>query len=86
LHQYSLFGNGELNAAYSDAASVRAMRVALFREQVGADTADLDGTDALLLFRRIANDNRSRHDRNDPSWQGMALSLDGATYGLTPQF
>ncbi|HET7230206.1 MAG TPA: phosphatidylserine/phosphatidylglycerophosphate/cardiolipin synthase family protein [Longimicrobium sp.] len=86
LHHHSLFGNGELNVACSDPASVRAMRIALFKEHLGVDTAELDGADALLLFRRIARDNRGRHDRNDPHWQGMAFSLDVATYGVTPQF
>jgi cardiolipin synthase len=86
LHQYSLFGNGELNATYSDAASVRALRVALFGEHVGTDTTGLDDVNALLLFRRIASDNRSRHERNDARWQGMAFSMDVSSYGLTPQF
>ena len=86
LHHHSLFGNGELNAGCSDSTSVRAMRIALFEEHLGADTTELSDVDALLLFRRIARDNRRRHDRKDPRWQGMAFSLDVATYGVTPQF
>jgi phosphatidylserine/phosphatidylglycerophosphate/cardiolipin synthase-like enzyme len=86
LHRYSLFGNGELNAAYGDAMAVRAMRVALFREHLGTDTSELDDVDALRLFRHVALDNRARHERNDPGWQGMAFSLDVTTYGAEPQF
>jgi len=86
LHHYSLFGNGELNVAFTDATSVRALRIALFREHVGIDTSDLNETDALILFQRVANENRNRHRKNDSDWQGLALSLDVATYGLKPQF
>jgi len=86
LHRYSLFGNGELNAAFSDVRSVRAMRVALFQEHLGADTTEADDVEALRLFRRIARANRRRHVRNDPRWRGMAFVLDAASYGLAPQF
>jgi phosphatidylserine/phosphatidylglycerophosphate/cardiolipin synthase-like enzyme len=85
LHRYSLFGNGELNAAFSDARSVRAMRVALFQEHLGADTAEVDDVEALRLFGRVARDNRRRHARNDPHWQGMAFVLDVTSYGLAHQ-
>ena len=86
LHRYSLFGNGELNAAFSDVRSVRALRVALFQEHLGADTSEVDDVEALRLFRRIARDNRQRHARNDPHWRGLAFILDVARYGLTAQF
>jgi cardiolipin synthase len=86
LHRYSLFGNGELNAAFSDARSVRAIRVALFQEHLGTDTTEMNDVEALRLFRRIARANRRRHARNDPRWRGMAFALDTASYGLTPQF
>lgn len=66
LHRYSLLGNGELNAAYRDPASVRAMRAALFQEHLGVSTSELGDTEALVLFRRIAHDNRKRHESNDP--------------------
>jgi len=84
LHRYSLFGNGELNASFSDARSVRAMRVALFQEHLGADTTEVDDVEALRLFRRIARANRRRHVRNDPRWRAMAFALDAASYGLAP--
>jgi phosphatidylserine/phosphatidylglycerophosphate/cardiolipin synthase-like enzyme len=83
LHRYSLLGNGELNAAYRDPASVRAMRVALFQEHLGVSTSALGDMEALLLFRRIALLNRMRHESNDPEWQGMVFALDVATYGAS---
>jgi cardiolipin synthase len=86
LHRYSLFGNGELNAAFSDVRTVRAMRVALFQEHLGTDTTEMDDVEALRLFRRIAHGNRERHARGDARWGGMAFVLDAAGYGLTPQF
>lgn len=85
LHRYSLYGNGELNAAHEDPAAVRAMRVALFHEHLGTDTSRLDDVAALALFRHVAHDNRRRYERQDASWQGLAIALDVATYGLAPQ-
>jgi phosphatidylserine/phosphatidylglycerophosphate/cardiolipin synthase-like enzyme len=86
LHRYSMFGNGELNAAFWDPETVRAMRVELFQEHLATDTSEMDDTGALVLFRRIARENRQRHERSDPNWQGLAFSLDVATYGQEPQF
>jgi cardiolipin synthase len=86
LHHYSLFGNGELNAAFRDPATVRAMRVELFQEHIALDTCDMDDVSALLLFRQIARENRQRHERGDADWQGLAFSLDLATYAQEPQF
>ncbi|MBS1794952.1 MAG: phosphatidylserine/phosphatidylglycerophosphate/cardiolipin synthase family protein [Acidobacteria bacterium] len=86
LHHYSLFGNAELNAAFHDPASVRALRVELFREHLAADTSALDDAAALRLFRRIAEENTERHARGDPHWQGLAFRLDLTTYGQRPQF
>ena len=85
LHRYSLFGNGELNAAFSDARSVRAMRIALFQEHLGTDTTQADDREAMHVFRHIAHDNWQRHVRNDPRWRGMAFVLDVTTYGLAHQ-
>ncbi|MBV9879051.1 MAG: phosphatidylserine/phosphatidylglycerophosphate/cardiolipin synthase family protein [Gemmatirosa sp.] len=81
LHRASLFGNGELNAAFSDPATVRAVRLALFHEHLDADTSALSDTDALLLFRHVARENRRRHDRGDPHWQGLAFVLDADANG-----
>src|SRR5215213_745831 len=44
LHHYSLFGNGELNAAFWDPVAVRAMRVELFQEHLAIDTSEMDDT------------------------------------------
>lgn len=86
LHHFSLFGNSELNAAFHAPETVRAMRVELFQEHLGMDTANRDCTAALRMFRRIARENRNRHDRNDSNWQGLAFSLDARTYGVDAQF
>jgi phosphatidylserine/phosphatidylglycerophosphate/cardiolipin synthase-like enzyme len=86
LHRSSLFGNGELNAAFSDPQTVRAFRGALFQEHLAQDTSALDDRAALQLFRQIARENRQRHRNGDPLWQGLAFSLDAATYGRAAQF
>ena len=86
LHHHSLFGNGELNVAFHDPVTVRAMRVELFGEHLAVDTTAMDDTEALLLFRQVARGNRQRHERLDPNWQGLAFSLDLATYGQRSQF
>lgn len=85
LHRFSLFGNGELNAAFSDPEIVRALRVALFQEHLAQDTSAIDDRAALQLFRRIARENRQRQENSDPSWQGLAFSLDIATYSQAKQ-
>ncbi len=86
LHHWSLFGNGELNAAFRDPATVRAMRIELFQEHLATDTSVLDDIDALLLFCQIAHGNRQRYERQDSDWQGLAFSLDMATYAQVSQF
>lgn len=86
LHHYSLFGNGELNVALRDPAAVRAMRVELLHEHLDADTSGLDDIEALHLLRRVAHENRRRHEEGDAAWQGLAIRLDMATYGQEPQF
>jgi cardiolipin synthase A/B len=86
LHHYSLVGNGELNVAFQDASSVRALRVALFQEHLATDTSAMDAAGALRLFRQIADANRQRHARSDPHWQGFAFRLDIRTYGQEAQF
>jgi cardiolipin synthase A/B len=86
LHRFSLFGNGELNAAISDPDMVRTFRIALLQEHLAQDTSAIDDRAALRLFHRIARENRQRHENGDPRWQGLAISLDAATYGRGMQF
>jgi cardiolipin synthase A/B len=85
LHRFSLFGNGELNAAISAPEAVRGFRIELFKEHLGQDTALLDDRAALRLFRQIAHDNRQKLDHGDPVWQGLAFALDATTYGRSSQ-
>lgn len=81
LHRYSLFGNGEMNVAFSDPATVRAMRTELFQEHLDLDTSTMDDLSALRLFRRVAQENRGRFEVGDPAWQGLTFSLDVGGYG-----
>jgi phosphatidylserine/phosphatidylglycerophosphate/cardiolipin synthase-like enzyme len=81
VHHYSMTGNGELNAAYRDPASVRALRVELFREHLGFDTSGQADTDALDQFQLVAQANRRRHELNAPAWEGMAIALEASSYG-----
>lgn len=86
LHRYSLFGNGELNVAFHDPATVRTMRIALLGEHLDADTSAMNDTAALRLFRDVATANRRQHDLAHADWQGLAITLDPATYGVADQF
>lgn len=80
LHAASVLGNAELNASFWDPGVVRALRRDLLAEHLGRDTADLDDRAALSEYRRIARQNRLRRDAGDPEWQGLAFSLDAATW------
>jgi cardiolipin synthase len=75
LHRHSLFGNGEMNAAFWDPRTARAMLSGLFREHLGQDIAGLDDLAAVRLFRSVAIQNRARHRAGDAAWQGLAFSL-----------
>ncbi|MGC4049892.1 MAG: phosphatidylserine/phosphatidylglycerophosphate/cardiolipin synthase family protein [Paludibaculum sp.] len=75
LHRFSLFGNGEINAAFSEPDTVRAFRCELLREHLDQDTSGLDDRAALQLFRTIARANRVRFEAGDPAWQGLAFEL-----------
>jgi cardiolipin synthase len=81
LHAHSLTGSTEMNAAIWDRKVVRALRCELFSEHLGRDTGGIDDRAALRLYREIAQENRRRRDANDSRWQGLAFSLDPATYG-----
>jgi hypothetical protein len=59
LHRFSLFGNGEMNAAFSEPNTVRAFRCELLREHLDQDTFGMDDRDSLHLFRKIAREAKS---------------------------
>ncbi len=75
LHRYSLFGNGEMNAAIWDRDIARALLSELLHEHLDRDTSPMDDRAALQLFRRIALENAARSAAGDHAWQGLAYSL-----------
>jgi len=81
LHDGSLFGHTEMNASFWDPKVVRALRCELLAEHLDRSTGDLDDRAALRLYRQVARDNRRKRDVGDLDWQGLAFSLDPATYG-----
>ena len=81
---FPLFGNGELNAAFSD-PEVVAPSASRAPRTFGANTSHSRRA-ALQLFRQIARENGQRHANGDPSWQGLAIGLDAASYGMAVQF
>jgi cardiolipin synthase A/B len=81
LHANSLFGHSEMNAAVWDRDVARALRCQLLLEHLGQDTEHLDGQLAMQLYQRIARENAARWEAGDVDWQGLACSLNPATYG-----
>lgn len=81
LHRFSMFGNGELNAAISSADIVRAFRIALFEEHLAMDTSSLNDLEALRQFKQISQANQERFSSGNHDWQGLVFSLDVSTYG-----
>ena len=75
LHRFSLFGNGEMNAAFSDPHTVRTFRCELLQEHLDQDTSGMDDRSALRLFREIARQNRRKLEAGDHAWQGLAFEL-----------
>jgi hypothetical protein len=53
----------------------------LLAEHLDRDTAGIDDRAALRLYGKIARENGRRRDAGDCKWQGLAFSLDPATYG-----
>ena len=82
LHRNSLFGHTEMNASFWDPKVVRSLRCELFAEHLGHDTAHVDDRAALRLYRQVAKENRQKRDIGNSEWQGLAFSLDPATYGV----
>jgi cardiolipin synthase len=77
----SFFGDIEINASIWDPLAVRALRRALLAEHLDIDTGQMDDRSALALYRGIAAENRVRRDAGQGDWQGLAFTLDPATYG-----
>jgi phosphatidylserine/phosphatidylglycerophosphate/cardiolipin synthase-like enzyme len=75
LHRHSLFGNSELNAAFWDRETARALLSELLREHLDRDISGMDDLAALRLFRAIAGYNRKLFKAGKPAWQGLAFSL-----------
>jgi len=75
LHRYSLFGNCEMNAAFWDRQTARAMLSELLREHLEQDVSGMDDLAALRLFRAAAAANRRLFNSGEPAWQGLAFSL-----------
>ncbi len=76
----SFFCDAELNAAIWDAAVVRALRVDLLKEHLGADTSDLNDRAALKLYRDTAHANAQAKARSE-RMSALAFALDPAQYG-----
>ncbi|HEU5377235.1 MAG TPA: phosphatidylserine/phosphatidylglycerophosphate/cardiolipin synthase family protein [Ktedonobacteraceae bacterium] len=75
LHHFSLFGNGEMNAAFWNHKTVYVLLSELLSEHLDRDISGLDDRAALQLFGKIARSNRRRLDKGDNRWQGLAFSL-----------
>ncbi|MGO9455365.1 MAG: phospholipase D-like domain-containing protein [Candidatus Binataceae bacterium] len=78
LHRHSLFGNSEMNAAFWDRKTARALLSELLREHLDRDISAMDDLAALRLFRAIAADNRKLFKAGEGAWQGLAFSLQPA--------
>jgi phosphatidylserine/phosphatidylglycerophosphate/cardiolipin synthase-like enzyme len=75
LHRHALFGNSEMNAAFWDRPTARALLSELLREHLESDISGMDDLAALRLFRAIATDNRKLFKAGESAWQGLAFSL-----------
>lgn len=75
LHRFSLFGNGEMNAAFWDHETARVLLSELLSEHLDRDISGLDDRAALQLFGKIARTNRRLLENGDSRWQGLAFSL-----------
>ncbi len=71
MHRFSLLGNSEMNAAFSDTDTVRSFRSALFQEHLDQNTYGFNDREVIRLFRRIAAENRKKAERGDHNWQGL---------------
>ena len=76
LHRYSLYGNSELNLAFTDPVAVRSLRSELLAEHLGRDVSALDGPSALRVLRAVATRNAERGYSGNPDWEGIVHALD----------
>lgn len=83
LHRFSLFGHSEMNAAFWDPETARALLSELLREHLDQDTSGMSDRAALQLFRRIAAENRARFEAGDHDWPGLAFSLSPSAKPVT---
>ena len=81
LHWHSLSGNSELNASIWDPEMARGFRCDLFAEHLDSDTTHMDDRAAIRHFQHVARENRRKRDTGNSEWQGLAFSIDPATYG-----
>jgi cardiolipin synthase A/B len=75
LHRHSLFGNAELNAAFWDRHTARALLFELLNEHLGQDLSALDDLAALRAFRAIAANNAKLLKAGTMTWPGLAFML-----------
>jgi phosphatidylserine/phosphatidylglycerophosphate/cardiolipin synthase-like enzyme len=76
----SFFCDTELNAAIWDEDFVRALRVELLAEHLGADTSRMEARDALKLYAQAARANAQARHRGG-RMNGLVFALDPALYG-----
>ncbi len=75
LHRHSLYGNSEMNAAFWDRETARALLAELLREHLERDISAMDDLDVLRLFRAIAAYNRKLFKAGVGAWLGLAFNL-----------
>lgn len=75
LHRHSLFGNAEMNVAFWDRQTARALFCGLLQEHLDRDISEMDELAALRMFRTIAIANRTLSEAGDDGWQGLAVTL-----------
>ena len=75
LHHYSLFGNCEMNAAFSDRETAHALLSELLCEHIDHDISELNHLAALQRFTMTTHDNRLLLEKGDLNWKGIAFQL-----------
>src|SRR3984957_15909752 len=75
LHRHSLFGNSEMNAAFWDRKTARALLSELLREHLERDISGMDDLAAMRLFRAIAVTNRKLFKAGERAGQSLSFRL-----------